>query len=305
MNRWVVAALGATALLVSGALAACTPPTGGTVSVSSGRLAFTAASGKANNVVVTTASGGNLRVADTGDRVIAGTGCTQDGDNRALCPAAGVTQIAVSLRDGDDSAVNGTDLSTSSDGIRGGPGDDVLTGGSAGDLIVGDEGSDTMNGGSGTDVLREAATGSAVDVIDADVFIGGSGIDTASYATSDGSATIGVVADLDGFANDGQPGERDEIRTDIENITGTGAGDDTLIGNGGPNLLQGLSGIDTLRGGGGNDRLLGVGGGDFLEGEAGDDTLRGGAGFDSLGGGSGTDDCDVEADGGDEFDCEI
>ena len=114
-----------------------------------------------------------------------------------------------------------------------------------------------------------------------------------------------MTADLDGVADDGQPGEGDEFRTDIENLSGTGLGNDTLVGNDGPNILEGLDGADSLRGGGGNDNLRGQGGGDFLEGEGGDDTLRGGPGFDALRGGIGTDDCDVEPDGGTELDCEI
>ena len=270
---------------------------------SSGSLIFSAAPGKANNVILTTAGGGNLVLADGGDRVIAGTGCTQDGDHRALC--SGVTEIAMFLDDGNDSALNATSLPTNNDGIRGGPGDDVLTGGSGAELIAGDEGSDTMHGGAGNDVLREAFSGPSADALDADVFIGGSGVDFAGYGTSSQSATIGVTADLDGVADDGQPGEGDEFRTDIENLSGTGLGNDTLVGDDGPNILEGLDGADSLRGGGGNDNLRGQGGGDFLEGEGGDDTLRGGPGFDALRGGIGTDDCDVEPDGGTELDCEI
>lgn len=305
-KRRMVTGTGVAVLLASGALAACTPSGGGTVSLTSdGTLVFTAASGKANNVVLTTAVGDNLVLVDGGDRVNAGTRCTQDGDNRVLCPANAVARITMFLLDGNDSAVNGTTLGTSNDGIQGGPGDDVITGGSDNERLSGDAGRDTLNGGPGNDTLREAINGADVDVVDADVFIGGSGGDLVTYSTTSQSSTMAVTADLDGVADDGQPGERDEIRTDVENLTGTALGNDTLVGNAAPNVLDGLGGNDSLRGGGGTDTLRGQGDADFLEGDSGDDTLRGGAGFDGLRGGIGIDDCDVEADGGTELDCEV
>jgi hypothetical protein len=54
-------------------------------------------------------------------------------------------------------------------------------------------------------------------------------LDTATYAdrTTDQTVTIDDVADDgDGF-NDGTPGARDNVRTDVESVT-TGSGNDTI-----------------------------------------------------------------------------
>lgn len=61
-----------------------------------------------------------------------------------------------------------------------------------------------------------------------------------------------------------------DTRSLIENAFG-GAGNDSLTGN---------DGINLLRGGAGSDKLYGLGGGDSLDGSTGADTLSGGAGAD-------------------------
>ena len=77
-----------------------------------------------------------------------------------------------------------------------------------------------------------------------------------------------------------------------------GAGNDTLNGGGGADLVYGGDGTDVLVGRGGEDFMVGGLGVDTLEGgaeadklygNAGDDTLRGGDGADSLSGGPGND----------------
>jgi hypothetical protein len=88
------------------------------------------------------------------------------------------------------------------------------------------------------------------------VLSGLAGSDSASYATR----TTGVTVDIDGVADDGNsddglPGARDNVKSDIENLTG-GEGADTLTGNEQPNNLLGGLGADILRGLGGNDRLF-------------------------------------------------
>jgi VCBS repeat-containing protein len=71
-------------------------------------------------------------------------------------------------------------------------------------------------------------------------------------------------------------------------ITG-GAGDDSLVGGSGSDILLGGSGDDALNGGAGTDILLGGNGDDVLNGGAGTDILYGGNGSDTLNGGSGSD----------------
>jgi Ca2+-binding RTX toxin-like protein len=80
------------------------------------------------------------------------------------------------------------------------------------------------------------------------VLSGLAGSDSASYATR----TTGVTVDIDGVADDGNsddglPGARDNVKSDIENLTG-GEGADTLTGNEQPNNLLGGLGADILRG---------------------------------------------------------
>jgi Ca2+-binding RTX toxin-like protein len=76
-----------------------------------------------------------------------------------------------------------------------------------------------------------------------------------------------------------------------DTITGT-PGDDIICGLGGNDTLNGLGGNDVLVGGPGNDILRGGGGNDVLFGGPGDDTLIGSGGNDVLVGGQGTDSYD-------------
>ena len=123
-----------------------------------------------------------------------------------------------------------------------------------------------------------------------DTFDGGYGIDEVEYWRRNDT----VVVDNDGVADDGAPGEQDNVDTDVEWITG-GWGDDTLTGDAGDNELDGAGGNDTLNGLGGNDRLIGGDDDDVLNGSTGDDTLLGnrwgvnGDGADTYNGGTGTD----------------
>ncbi len=69
---------------------------------------------------------------------------------------------------------------------------------------------------------------------------------------------------------------------------GTG-GNDVLIGNDNPNLIDGKGGNDTLCGLGGGDTIGGRSGNDRIDGGAGDDVLRGQDGRDLIIGGTGSD----------------
>ena len=79
----------------------------------------------------------------------------------------------------------------------------------------------------------------------------------------------------------------------------SGAGDDTLIGNGAANHLVGNAGKDTIVGGDGNDTLNGNSSNDTLRGEAGNDVLLGGKHKDYLYGGEGDD--QLAGDTGDDY----
>jgi Ca2+-binding RTX toxin-like protein len=68
-----------------------------------------------------------------------------------------------------------------------------------------------------------------------------------------------------------------------------GPGADLLLGEGGNDEIFGGGGDDTIRGGAGADDLGGEGGNDSLEGGEGDDHMHGGDGYDVLDGGAGDD----------------
>lgn len=237
------------------------------VGVSGDTLRVTAAAGKANDVTVTTV-GNRMIVRDLGDLVPAGGGCTVVDTQAVSCPGTGVARTIVNLGDGNDFVVFDAPrpgpVSTSSVVIEGGPGTDLLRLGAlspAGELRGG-PGGDTLRGGPRNDVL-DGGEG-------ADGFLGGPGVDQVTY----GSRTGRIVADLDGVNNDdGEIGERDTIRTDVESIRG-GSGDDDLFGG---------VGNDVLIGGPGNDDLFGLDGNDQLIEQEG--TMNGGLGGDTFVGG--------------------
>jgi Ca2+-binding RTX toxin-like protein len=171
---------------------------------------------------------------------------------------------------GNDTLVGGD----GDDEVDGGQDEDSVSGGAGDDDVVGALGSDSLNGGEGADELSdggaavpgEPATGS--DSLD-----GGPGTDTTSY-----DRDVGVNLSLDGVANDGEPGEADNLAA-VEVISG-GDGDDTITGDATQNQLSG---------GDGNDALSGLGGGDGLSGGNGDDSLIGGVGADAINCGLGYD----------------
>ena len=201
------------------------------------------------------------------------------------------------------------------DTVRGGTGFDTLSGGENGDNLCGGTGDDTLAGGAGRDSFDQA---NAFDPSDlrcgateddgADTVAGGPGRDRMwGY-----SRTRNVHVTLDDIANDGEAGEGDNVRADIEEVSG-GSGDDvldadtvatrgrasfrSLSGGGGDDRLYGPAhGESGLHGDDGNDVLHGGGQTDVLEGEDGDDLLVGGDDRDSLygdsilGGGLGADD---------------
>jgi hypothetical protein len=129
--------------------------------------------------------------------------------------------------------------------------------------IYGGGGSDSLNSGAGIDTLTGGRG--------ADALHGGGGFDIASYL----GHTRPVRVTFDNVANDGQPGEHDNVHRDIEGAWG-GNGDDVLKGDSQTNLLFGKHGAD---------RIIGRGGADGLEGGSGPDHLRGGTGLDVLSGG--------------------
>jgi Ca2+-binding RTX toxin-like protein len=147
-------------------------------------------------------------------------------------------------------------------------GNDRLRGGAGDDALFGGDGNDRLDGGAGADYLA-----------------GGTGNDT--YILDDAGDTV------DEFADEGT----DTVQTslsfvlgaNVENLTLTGAGllsgvgnelNNVLTANAAGSVLYGLAGNDTLKGGAARDVLYGGDGNDRLDGGAFGDTLVGGIGND-------------------------
>jgi Ca2+-binding RTX toxin-like protein len=222
-------------------------------------LHYVADPGDANDLIVSAPTGQTyLQVAEVGAPFTAGAGCVlvAGSSNMALCDDTAIDEIVVDLGDGADRL-----HATSTDGIPlsadGGDGNDQLDPGSA---------SSQLDGGSGDDWLFADAPLATL----ADDFVGGPGYDTVFYENRHTHQAIS----LDDVANDGNPGEGDDVHSDVEQVYG-GFGDDTITGSAGDDDLNGGEGTDTLNGLGGDDTLDGWLGcdADVLLGGAGDDTL--------------------------------
>jgi Ca2+-binding RTX toxin-like protein len=161
---------------------------------------------------------------------------------------------------------------SANDVLVGSPANNTLLGLGGNDFLSGLSGNDVLSGGTGNDLL---SGGNGNDLLDggfgADQIFGGAGTDRVTYE----GRVAPVSVSLNNVANDGQAGEGDNARADLENIVG-GNANDLLVGNAAANVLQGLNG---------NDSLFGL---------AGNDALIGGLGFDLGNGGVGIDVCQTE-----------
>lgn len=246
-------------------------------------IRFVAMPGEANDVEILPGSSGQpWTVIDHGAALTTGQYCTNVDAHTVRCAAAADPNPMAGLRFADVKAGDGNDrlrIGTSDDTgwalfadggagdddlvagmgggeLDGGPGDDrlvstanapfamplVLDGGGGADVLRGGMGDDTLTDGDRTGAIGERAPGP--DVLD-----GGGGVDTISYR--DRTADLNV--DLHDPGTDGEPGEGDRL-TNIEWVK-AGAGNDRLVGNAGPNLLDGGDGTDVLIGHGGDDRF--------------------------------------------------
>jgi len=159
--------------------------------------------------------------------------------------------------------------------VRGGRGDDTISGGDGNDTLAGEGGFDTVFGRGGSDFLDGGSEGDDIG--------GGAGNDTLDYSrrTANLNISLGSVAD------DGELGELDTVRTDVETVIG-GSGNDRISTTSGRAVrFEGRSGNDTLLGGGGNDIMLPDAGRDLVETYGGVDQIFGQDNeIDTLNGGS-------------------
>ncbi len=162
--------------------------------------------------------------------------------------AGGVDSMTYANRDATPLIVSLDDVDAPNDGVAG-EGDNLLNI----ERVAGAGGADSFSGDTGAL---------------ANVFDGGGGSDTMSYANK---GAAGVLVTLDDNAGDGVNlgGEGDNL-VDMENVVGT-------------------DGIDSIAGNAEANDLRGAGEGDTLDGLAGADRLTGGDGVDTVNGGDGAD----------------
>ncbi|MCQ2990675.1 hypothetical protein NLO72_15745 [Pseudomonas tremae] len=196
--------------------------------------------------------------------------------------------------------------------INGQSGDDWLYGTSGNDILDGGAGNDSLSGQFGNDTYLFYRGMGQDTVTDFDWTVGN--IDTIKVAADIAPADVTVSRDgnylylsIKGttdkmsvtlFNNINYQVERvefadgtvwgvDTLKAMTRGVASDAA--DTLYGDVGADVLDGLNGNDKLYGEEGDDLLSGGGGNDWLYGGAGNDTLNGGAGDDSLSGDVGDD----------------
>lgn len=206
--------------------------------------------------------------------------------------------VTINGNGGDDRIKDAYDSSTGRT-LTGGAGNDELYGYAGNDTVDGGDGDDKLDGGLGNDRVLGGAGSDAVDGDGyedpgADVIDGGPGYD---YFEGWGQPDKlqrqpTVTLTLDGAANDGRPGENDNV-TNVEDFqmyvvgsfTGTDGPDTFVIfnpGNTGPSTLSGRGGDDELIGNDFDDSVDGGAGNDHVEGGLGNDTVTGGPGRDAI-----------------------
>ena len=232
--------------------------------------------------------------SSNGGDVFNGGAGTDTVDYSGRSSAVTVTMDGVAANDGE--ALETDNVKVDIENIKGGGGNDTLTGNLLANEISGGDGDDTLNGLAGGDTFKEGDADSG-----SDIFNGGDGVDSVDYS----ARTEDLTVTMDGTAaNDGESGEADNVKSDVENLTG-GAGDDTITGSSGANEIFGGAGDDVIDGAAGNDTLDGGADDDTLSGGAGDDLLDGNTGDNDLTCGAGDDIAINEGNGSVDADCEL
>lgn len=195
----------------------------------------------------------------TGSTLVGGTG--RDMVSFGETDAEDPVQITLGGSSGNGAEGQNYTIASDVEDAMGGRGDDLLIGSSGSNRLIGHMGDDTLFGNGGDDVIDQW-----LDNVDKgnDIVDGGSGNDTVEYESALGAQIFGrgddgVTVTIDGIANDGNQaaGEADNVRTNVENVTGTN----------GPDIITGSSVANTLVGRGGNDVLDGRGGTDVYVGD--------------------------------------
>jgi Ca2+-binding RTX toxin-like protein len=260
-----------------------------------------------SDVTVTQANSGQdlvLTINGTNDRItIASTMTNSDYRVEQVTFADGtiwthaqLVQMSIAANSGANTFYGSYDSET----LSGGAGNDILDGREGDDILIGGVGNDTLYGSGGNDVFR-FARGDGQDFIhERGVgFFGGN--DTVEFAAGIAQTDVTVVQ-----ADNGHDlilkinGTTDQITLDetlvlsddkiefvrfsdgalwtandlVQRSSGGTAGNDTIFGDPGPNVLDGAGGNDTIDGREGDDVIIGGTGNDVLRGSGGNDVFR-------------------------------
>jgi Ca2+-binding RTX toxin-like protein len=217
------------------------------------------------------------------------------GDDRDVANGSDEFDLPMTIDGGDGTDVLRHDTDSSQPiTLRGGRGEDNLTGAQGADSLDGGEGNDTLwgrdandqvQGGAGDDTLLGDGNNVAPA---ADLLDGGPGFDTIEHEWDTSETHDPLRVTLAGGADDGRPGENDDVRA-VEHVATNSYG-----------LYSGTEGADsfdvnqvteasTVNGNGGDDRLDLSDGDDTVDGGTGADRIEGGNGHDRITGGSGPD----------------
>jgi Ca2+-binding RTX toxin-like protein len=323
MRRPIILATAVAALALPPAAASA-----GTIAYQGDTLVLTAAPGEANSLTFGGEEPGKLSISDSAAHSFPADRCTQvdpsyaiqcdlpaavradlgDGDDRVVVNhmVQGSPAVEVLGGDGADNlkAIDGNtrltlDGGAGADVLRSEGGNDVLRGGLDDDELIGGGGSDVLEGGEGADKL----TGDACDAPGADVLDGGAGFDSLTDWGDCGpnSDRRPVTVTVNGKADDGRPGEGDDVRDlDVLRLFVPA----TVIGSDGdesveiyapadrePSSIQGRGGADDLRSGSSRETIDGGAGNDRIEGGFNHDVLTGGPGKDTIYGDSTSGNC--------------
>jgi Ca2+-binding RTX toxin-like protein len=291
-----------------------------------GTLVYTASAGSVKNHVGVQGSDDDSTITfytSSGDPMNAPSGCSPSdmyGGDVVTCTTP--TAVRVELGAGDDDAYisdglpvpvtlsggAGADWLTAADEpgtLDGGPGEDKLTGGEGDDVLRGGDGNDTIEGKDGGDRIEGGAgddllSPDGYEHANADVVDGGPGVDRieGDYSSRFSDTDPPVAITFGGGADDGRPGEGDDLRS-VEKVWLNVGGSFTGTDGADEFRLSQVGTPTTMAGGGGDDRLRSGDGPDHLDGGAGDDSVDGGFGDDVLVGGPGRDTISGDLAGGD------
>jgi hypothetical protein len=176
-----------------------------------------------NTSVVTRMVNGTVRVQSSDGIIGHSASCSRISTNEVACPDGSVQNVAILMRSGNDAVEyrlphQGT--------VNMGVGDDTVLGGT------------------------RQAVGRAIQQVN---YLGGANNDTISYEKANQGVSL---TPEDGLANDGRPGDRENVVADFERQTGSNFDDKPLFGTPGPDVMNGLDGNDQIAGGGGDDLFV-------------------------------------------------